>query len=287
MNLKEALKILHLSHNFTTKQLKKAYFKQALLYHPDKNKDETAKETFQKVQNAYDYLLKMSDENETCNNYSFNSILLKCVQFLQSNEKWDNIFIETTIKTILNDCKNVSVKMFESVSKDKAIQIYDFLCKYRDFFAITPDMLETMKDIIQKKMKLDNIILLNPSLDDLLKQNIYKLELSNETYYIPLWHNELYYDIGLIVKINPELPKNIKLDYDNNIHICKTYNIKQVFEDGHIYIKELDIKLDSHLLSIKKKQIIPYNKIGIPLINQEDIFDVRKKGQVFVHITLI
>ena len=57
-------------------------------------------------------------------------------------------------------------------------------------------------------MREDNVIILNPTLEDLLKGNIYKLDIFEKEFYIPLWHQELYYDIkgrDLIVKIIPEL----------------------------------------------------------------------------------
>ena len=38
MNFKKAITILNLSSNFTERELKTAYYKNALKYHPDKNK---------------------------------------------------------------------------------------------------------------------------------------------------------------------------------------------------------------------------------------------------------
>ena len=43
-------------------------------------------------------------------------------------------------------------------------------------------------------MKDDNVIILNPTLEDLLEGNIYKLDIFEKEFYIPLWHQELYYD---------------------------------------------------------------------------------------------
>ena len=52
-------------------------------------------------------------------------------------------------------------------------------------------------------MVYDNIIILNPSLKDLLNDNIFKLELEKKEFYVPLWHHELHFflqDKDLIVK---------------------------------------------------------------------------------------
>ena len=59
-----------------------------------------------------------------------------------------------------------------------------------------------MKQIVQAKMKDDNIIILQPALKDVLKDKIYKLEISDTIHYVPLWHNELYFDISKNVARN-------------------------------------------------------------------------------------
>ena len=69
--------------------------------------------------------------------------------------------------------------------------------------------------ILQKKMKRDNIIILNPTIDDLLDDKIYKLALEERTFMVPLWHHEVCFDISgadLIVQSLPELEDHIFID---------------------------------------------------------------------------
>ena len=48
----------------------------ALMYHPDKNKSEDASEKFQKIHEAYQYLLKYEGYNTTKNkNDNYSSVL--------------------------------------------------------------------------------------------------------------------------------------------------------------------------------------------------------------------
>ena len=54
--------ILNISQNSTKDDIKKAYKKLALQYHPDRNRDPDAPETFKKISEAYQIL---SDKNDT------------------------------------------------------------------------------------------------------------------------------------------------------------------------------------------------------------------------------
>ena len=55
MNYKKACNILKINRKHLTKEVKQAYFRQALKYHPDKNPEDNG-EKFKEVKEAYDYL---------------------------------------------------------------------------------------------------------------------------------------------------------------------------------------------------------------------------------------
>jgi hypothetical protein len=105
------------------------------------------------------------------------------------------------------------------------------LYKYQKFLHISDDNLNSIKNIILHKFQNIQIYILNPSLNDLFNNNIYKLQIDNQTYFVPLWHNELYFDKinndsnlnerkqTIIVKCHPKLPDNVFIDENNDIHI--------------------------------------------------------------------
>ena len=72
-------------------------------------------------------------------------------------------------------------------------------------------------------LNLEIINNLNPKINDLFENNVYKLSVNEDMYIVPLWHNELHFstknDDELIVLCNPTLPDNISIDENNNIII--------------------------------------------------------------------
>ena len=83
-----------------------------------------------------------------------------------------------------------------------AFDIYSFLSKHRNILHISQEILDEIRNIIHKKCNDVVIYKLNPSIDDLFENNIYKLYVDSELYLVPLWHNELYFDCSKIDKVN-------------------------------------------------------------------------------------
>ena len=147
--------------------------------------------------------------------FSYSSFL---DDFLKGNY---NEYIIDIIKNIVNGYQTVTLKLFEGMDKERAISVYDFLFQYKKILHLDDSILEKVREIIAEKYKNIEIVEINPSLFDLFENNIYKLELEEEIYFVPLWHNEMVFEskIGkeIIVKCVPELPENISIDENNNI----------------------------------------------------------------------
>ena len=147
-----------------------------------------------------------------------------------SQTEWNTIFLNTSFKDIIKNCKNVSLDVFKGLQKERAYEVYKILSNNLELFGLTREFKEKLKEILRQKYENDNnnIIILQPSLDDLLNDKIYKLEIEDEEIYIPLWHKELILDVPntnttIIVKCSPILPKDTTIDSNNNI--CKSVNI--------------------------------------------------------------
>lgn len=280
--------------------LKKSYRSMALKYHPDKNDSEGAKEHFILIKEAYEFLKgsqcfeyedEYSAEAEHEHDYSF--ILKNFIHSLMDGELNKSVIFEI-IKKVVNICDDNSIKLLEKIDKHLLKRIYEIMLLYKDVFHVSIDFLEKINDIIKMKFNNDERIIIHPLLDDLFENNLYKLAIDDEIYIVPLWHHHLIYDCKknekeMYVDCYPILQDNILIDDDNNIHIRIERSIIDIWNNDtfdfdlgsrHFYFKKEMLQMTKY-----QKKIF-YNE-GIPIVNMLDIYDVTKKGNIIVHITIL
>ena len=233
MDYKEAMEILEIDFmdiNYINSTLiKKQYRKLALKNHPDKNGNTIeSKNKFQKISQAYHYLKKIIPNNNNENNeeedYFKSTIYFDLLQNFIKTVFQDNYndYISLIINEIINTSKKITASLFDNLSKEIVLNIYNFLSSNRNTLNLSNDILLNIREILEKKYDNVEIYKLNPSIDDLLLNNIYKLYINNNLFLVPLWHNESYFDSSnceIIVICEPELPANIKIYDENNLHI--------------------------------------------------------------------
>ena len=299
MNREEALKILDLEVrcNISQDEIKKRYHKMALQYHPDKNGgSDDSKQRFQLIQEAFEVLTQQSNNNfpnsSSYQNHSDYNVLFQV--FLDSFMKTQNVPDISVIKEIvLNGCKVLSMKLFENMNKDISINTLSFLCKHKDILHIDEDTIEAVKHIITKKYENDQVFILNPTLDDMLSSNVYKLNVNEKTYFVPLWHSETYFDTPdkkgeIIVKCIPTLPDNVDIDQDNtlHVHIIRKFSVN-MFSDIDIPFSIGKHNFNIPQLLFKQTHTYCLKNQGIAPINTQDIYDVTNKAGMYVTVTFI
>jgi hypothetical protein len=313
MNIQTALEELEISlddvelTNIDHDLIKKKYHKMALKWHPDKNDDkESATQKFQRVNEAYNYLNKelLNDSNTSDPFVSaeaniYTNILTTFISSLLKGE-YNDIFTKVIHEIVMG--YNVLTltylqKIFDDLDKQKSIDIYNFLYKYKDILYIKEDTLDFVSLIIKEKYKNDQVFILNPSLKDIMENNIYKLIVDEKMYLVPLWHNELYFDSKdgseIIVLCQPKIPNNIKIDENNNIHVLKKISIdtdlaKLILNDDFVSVdvggKWFSIPIN--ILYMKKEQIYRFRSQGISQILEKDIYNVSIRSDIIVKIML-
>lgn len=288
--------------------LKKNYHKLALKYHPDKNGNSVdSNNHFKNINEAYEILKKKvvindkkcETEAETFVNDKqayFNLLHVFISELLKG--KYTAIFFEILKGIIFDGCNVFTIKLFETLDKEEGLDLYNFISKYKNIFHINQQTLDIVKAIIIEKCKEYTIFLLNPSVEDLFENNLYKLYINNILYIVPLWHSEVCFDTSqneIIVRCVPELPNNVYIDDNNNfiVNISIELNnslLKEKFILCKISNQEFNIPINE--LSIKKNQQYIFTNKGISKIkyneneheNEIDIYDISEKADVIINI---
>ena len=319
MDIKKAFEILEIEYNcqnVTAEMLKKQYHIKSLQHHPDKNGntlDSTIK--FREINEAYLLLRPIFTVEEKQSNmekdvdteketYDYMDLLNSFISEF-SNKKYINV-----LKEIITNC---SYKMFEKMSKSYSMDIYNFLSKNKYILHITQEILTRVLEIIHNK-EIQNIII-NPSIDDLFENNIYKLNYKNSLYLVPLWHHEVYFDDEdscvvdddvsnfnadsndvdgkickeFVVTCFPVLPNNIIIDEDNNfiVYLDIVFEIDLLYKQNiYFYLGKKEFCIPINELQMKQTQVYVLKKQGISKIKDE-IDNVEEKSDIIVTITFV
>jgi len=312
MNYKDAFEIFEIDLNtvdyndISLEYLTKKYRRLALKNHPDKNGNTLeSNEKFKKINEAYNFLknemkhLNSKDfdiESESESEYDLNSSLYVDIlkSFMKSVfERKYNEVLSKIVNDIIIAGKQISIKIFDDLDKDTTTTIYNFLSNNRSVLHLSQEVLDIIRTVVLKKYDNVQVYKLNPSIDDLLNNNLYKLYINNTLFLVPLWYNECYFDNSgceIIVICDPELPEGVEIDEENNIYIEKCIennNLFNLINDGvlkfNIGKKEYDILLSN--LYIKREQIYRIKNEGISKV-KKDIYNVSEKSDIVVKIII-
>jgi len=301
------------THDYEFEELKKAYRKKALLYHPDKNLDVDTTEIFQKIKDAYEFLIEEYDfiqdpeenHDETTSDRhvfaawknvvtSYSNILFSFFDPILKSESFKEIkssILHVILDSITTNCEAKAISILEKLDKKVFLKIHELLKQNKDILHITDEFLSKIEEHFSKKIQNDECIILNPFLDDLFENNIYKLVVNDEKYLIPLWHHELVYDNSgsdLYVRCLPILPDNIEIDENNNIHVNRIISIDELWTKGFLEITlgKIVITVPKQQFKLADHQVILLANMGISKINTRDIYDVSKKGDIYLHVDI-
>ena len=302
MNLQIALSKLNLDNKYNIKniteltnvELKRSYHIMALNYHPDKNKEINAKERFQEIGEAYTFLHNIINSNiyniyennteEEIYDTPYTDLMINLLKMLLS--KPDSGEINKFQKKCIEYTNKLLDQLFDKINLNVLEDIYKFIVK--NSMDLSEDMINVIKDLINKKLMKYNMYIISPSLENIMNSEIFKLEIEEDIVYVPLWHQEMVYE-NILIKIQPILPDNVTIDEYNNMHITyeeRFINLLNLIKEDIKFIEINNYKVYFEELRLKKIQVVIFKNEGIPLINTNDILDNKIKGNVLIHIHL-
>jgi len=312
MNIKDARTMLGVSRDCSLTELNKRYRIMALKLHPDKNGDAPdATVAFQRLNEAYRMLLpgappdinKTNDSNDEANadNDTYSIMFMNFMKSLFKRKDREesacvNEVLLDLLHRIVHDYASASVNAaLDSLDPSVLFQLYETLEQYNSAVSMDARIFEEITRILREKMQNNNIIILKPSLKDIIQNNISVVKVEGQTFYVPLWHSELHYRIGekqLVVKCMPDLPEHMSIDANNELHVDVRADIKDLLISGVLRIPlydseclELLVK-ELHIVS-KQTLVLRNNKHGISLICSDNIYDVNSKAPICVHVQLV
>lgn len=317
--IKKSRFILELTPNkkYTLDELKKKYRIAALKYHPDKHfNSDDSKAKFQEINEAYLFLCGKYDdadinkskrvdnedneEEEHCYSELFSNFINSLMKDFSKTKVTE---LNVIIQVLMNKCISITSTFFDNIDKESLLFIYNLIMKYDSILDIGGERLNRIISLIKNKLQMNDVIIIRPTISELFDvNNIQVIEHENKTYYVPLWHTELYYSISndqqdqhkdqreLIVKCIPKLPEYIYIDEANNIYVDVRTRVENLFNQTMLAISLTDsvsFDIPVNTLQFKTNQTITLTKCGIPMINTENIYDVSERTNVIVHLEVL
>jgi len=307
MNYKQACDILEIDsdrlNDISLPSIKKQYHKLALKHHPDKNGNtEQSNTRFRQINEAYHFFQReiFNDddlENSSDKEEEEDMYLHMLKMFIQSVVELRYVTtIYSLMKALLVTGKQMFLQLFHNMDKETALHIYIFLSKYRSTIHLHNDLISELREIIRVKYDTIEIYKLNPSIHDLMENNVYKLHVHDQLFLVPLWHNELYYDgsgCEIMVICEPELPPGMNIDEDNHLYVETEISAYQDLPDMIIHNQNITVPIGNKSYTIplselhmKSEQYYRIHKQGISKIIN-DIYNVQDKSDIVIKINII
>ena len=104
MDYRTACNLLELKYNHNKDEIKKAYYRKAIQFHPDKNPN--GEEEFKKINEAYIFLSDSNGIYVKREKINYMDLIRKIIG---PECQWDELFISTTITNILTNCEKRAI----------------------------------------------------------------------------------------------------------------------------------------------------------------------------------
>ena len=281
-------KILNISKDASLLEIKKAYKKMALKYHPDKNKSKDSVNKFHQIKLAYDTLIDKSKRKEYDCMTSFQKEQISSMieEYINNKSPEYSCFYNNVINSLYNnkdefqdDLNNFNFRGIYQRFRNKINQ------NYNNWFE--------SNEIEIKRKKVINI---NCTLLQKYKDMYKKIKINSKQIVIPLRENQILFD-KYIININTDKDSEYEIINDNDLIIKKNLSLYDYIYGGRInfiYLDGSEIELDYNS-NISKNPIYKIEKKGLPYTQIDTTDDlceykisdsVIKRGDLYIHLNV-
>jgi len=296
-------------NDISTEQIKKQYRLMALKYHPDKSKDVDAKDKFIRIQEAYRFLLDSDSDSESNGR--------ETTPEMASYEKTMDDFLSSSVspkyalllKKILRVLSKTGLKdLLRRLNRDTLVKLHELMELYKDAFHIDDSEFTEFTTKTAESNSPENgrendatravdhriTYILNPFIEDLMGDNVFRLKHGDQFYLVPLWHSETVFEDEssgeeFRVCCYPILPENMDIDDYNILSVWLDIRVDQIWNREHMEIdvggKMVDLPTNLLRFTDKSQEILIMGK-GVPLANSQNVFDVSQRQSIRFRIRL-
>lgn len=306
MDLKTAREILGLELGvFDHSVIRKAYLSKSLETHPDKiGGDGTP---FKQVNEAYHFMKESAAKStnhpdvsmEDISSMSYAAILARYINSYSKvgNARGRGIRVsEEAIQSIAErlgaNCQAMAERAIKGLDRGTQMKIIDCIGKCSHLFNL--DSHEWINELAQQNNAHDAnecVKIVEPTLEEMLNDRVMLVEEGGETFYVPLWHEEVVFEKAgspFIVRCKPKLPKLTYIGSDNTLHTTLSVKASQVIKDGKIQF-ELGGKvfeIPGSRIFVVRAQSYTIPDAGLLIIDPEEPLCTTGRADVCVNLVL-
>ena len=304
MHLTQAYDLLEITPDMTVDEMKRQYKKKALRFHPDKNKSADASDRFREIHEAYQTVLNAHSSDDSDADISasgafgaYKDLFFSFLShFFSPSDESDPVFtvkLRMVFSRLICMCESKAIDYIQKLDRDVLLHIHSVVHQSREIFHFSDLFLQSIERILSTRSEKEpHCLLVNPSLEDLLEDNLYRFTRNGISYVVPLWHHELIYDASgseLVVQCAPVLPEHMDIDEDNHLIIYVEYDIREIWGKSTV-----DVAFGGKIVSFTPStlhltsdtQTVIFSHMGISRINADHVFDVSVKQNVVLKIQL-
>ena len=306
MDLKTAREILGLESGvFDHAIIRKAYLSKSLETHPDKiGGDGTP---FKQVNEAYNFMKDVSSSTaktpdvsmEDLSSMSYAAILARYINsYSKSGDargrgiRVSEEAIQSLAEKLGANCQAMAERAIRGLDRGTQMKVIDCIGKCSHLFNLDSHAwINELAEQSRAQEAKECVKVVEPTLEEMLNDRVMLVEEGGETFYVPLWHEEVVFEKAgapFIVRCKPRLPKLTYIGSDNTLHTTISVKASQVIKDGQVCF-ELGGKafeIQGTKLRMVRSQTYTIPSAGLLVINPEEPLCTTGRADVCVSLIM-